>query len=160
MIHCYGKNVRDDLVCKWDIVRARFSTELIWLKHLQGKTDAVEQLSKDLYRDLRPLLISLLMNQLDCSFGSLEYDWIVLFPRRLPNVAQLMQRKASEMGELSEEEQRWVCPNDRQLCLRAKWVQVIWINCCPPWKFIVQEMEIRMKFPPNKYRTQRLDLSL
>lgn len=28
--------------------------------------------------------------------------------------------KVSIMGELTDEEQRWVCPNDRQLCLRAK----------------------------------------
>ena len=34
-------------------------------------------------------------------------------------------RKESDMGELaSEEEQRWVCPNDRQLKLRAKWVNL------------------------------------
>ena len=28
--------------------------------------------------------------------------------------------KASGMSEQIDEEQRWVCPNDRQLCLRAK----------------------------------------
>ena len=50
------------------------------------------------------------------------------------------------MGELaSEDDQRWVCPNDRQLSLRAKWVNFVYNHAqkqfSKPWRNFISPLE-------------------